>query len=81
MSPIYEFRCVECERLTQELRPMYARRRPGVCQECGHETRFVLSVPAKRTDGIYSYAENIGERDIAGGEPPRNLDGDYGEVV
>lgn len=59
MSPLYEYRCGEGH-VTIELRSFDERDRVPGCERCGGTTVRVMSVPAKRTDGIYSYAPNTG---------------------
>lgn len=61
MSPIFEYRCVACRHVQEELRPMVEYRRPGVCQRCGQEAIRIISLPHALPDGLYSYAPNIGD--------------------
>jgi putative FmdB family regulatory protein len=61
MTPTYEYRCEACARRQEELRPMGVRDLPGVCLQCGHETRRILSMPHVLPDGVYSYSPNIGD--------------------
>ena len=57
--PIYEYVCPAGHKATQ-LRAFQERSNPLGCHECGEPMEYVISLPAKRTDGIYSYAPNIG---------------------
>lgn len=58
MSPIYEYRCPSgC--VTELFRPISERTTPTVCA-CGQKAELSVSLTAKRTDGIYSYAPNVG---------------------
>ena len=62
MSPLYEYVC-QNGHTTTALRAFRERANPLGCDECGGIMDPVISLPAKRTDGIYSYAPNIGNPD------------------
>lgn len=71
--PVYEFRCEKCGDEQERLLPAKFRDKGYRCA-CGGTYRRTLSIPAKRTDGIYSYAPDIGdpdklERRMYGGDP------------
>jgi len=57
---IYEYECRHGHR-REELRKIADRDARADCQTCLEPMTRVMSVPAKRTDGIYSYAPNIGD--------------------
>ena len=59
MSPIYEYRCGEGH-ITETIRRVEDRDDELVCDRCQTAAVRIQSLPAKRTDGIYSYAPNIG---------------------
>ena len=60
--PIYEYACA-CGQRREELRALAERCLPLMCHACGASMALTPSLPAKRTDGIYSYAPNIGDPD------------------
>lgn len=60
MSPLYEYRCPECGHQFAKLLKVYERDRPYYCNRCMTQAERIMSLPAKRTDGIYSYAPNVG---------------------
>jgi hypothetical protein len=43
-----------------QIRPIAERDEFAACDRCLTTMERVMSLPAKRTDGIYSYAPNIG---------------------
>jgi len=64
MSPLYEYVCQACGRKIEFLRTVAGRDDPAYCPFCDRGVMEpVISLPAKRTDGIYSYAPNIGNPD------------------
>lgn len=70
---IYEYRCVVCGNVHEERRKVADRDEPTDCPTCAGVAERIQSLPAKRTDGIYSYAPNIGnpdkvERFVYGGD-------------
>ena len=57
--PIYEYICPHgCTR--EMLRRFDERDSLPICPVHGEDMEWKPSIPAKRTDGIYSYAPNIG---------------------
>ena len=48
--PVYEYRCTECARRTEEIQPMGAGP-PGACAECGGELRSVYCRVVVRFSG------------------------------
>ena len=60
--PVYEYECGSCQDRQERLLPVRFRDKGYRCA-CGGTYRRVLSLPAKRTDGIYSYAEDVGNPD------------------
>lgn len=62
--PMYDFECQSCGDHQERLLPARFRDKGYLCA-CGGTYRRVVSLPAKRTDGIYSYAPNIGDPDMA----------------
>jgi putative FmdB family regulatory protein len=61
MSPVYEYQCQDCAHVSEELRPMYARNRGGICSQCGQLATLVMSRSHVVPDGVYSYAPNVGD--------------------
>lgn len=61
--PIYEYRCGEGH-IQDGFRAIAERDNPVTCYRCGGKAKRIQSVPAKRTDGIYSYDENIGNPEL-----------------
>ena len=57
--PIYEYEC-EGKHKQEHIRPADRMDAPARCRVCKRPMRRVLSVPAKRTDGIYSHTPNEG---------------------
>ena len=60
--PIYEYECPNGH-AAEAMRSVARMDAPILCDECGAGMVRVMSLPAKRTDGIYSYAPNIGDPD------------------
>ena len=48
--PVYEYRCVDCDRRTEEIQPMGAGP-PGACEDCGGELRRVYGRVGVRFSG------------------------------
>lgn len=58
--PIYSYRCGKGHD-TEELRQYKARLRATKCESCGGRAEYIMSAHHQATDGIYSYAPNIGD--------------------
>lgn len=40
---IYQYRCVDCDYITESSRPMAERNLPCECRECGGDTKLAIS--------------------------------------
>lgn len=61
--PLYVYECESCGAKQETLRAMRKRNVPVECVECSGRAFAIMTLPAKRTDGIYSYDPNIGNPD------------------
>ena len=45
--PLYEYRCMKCRRLSEQMRPMAKRNDPATCATCGAAAARIISKPQK----------------------------------
>ena len=58
--PTYEYSCESCSHVHSQIRGMAERNRPATCPVCRSSATLIMSAPHVPTDGVYSYAPNIG---------------------
>ena len=63
MSPIYDYRCPDCDRVDERLRRYDERDYKANCPDCGSRQVRIPSAHHNPPDGVYSYAPNIGSAD------------------
>ena len=64
MSPLYAYVC-KCENEVEKIRSYGQRLDPVHCPVCGKAMEYRISAHHQAVDGIYSYAPNEGNPDMA----------------
>ncbi len=49
---IYEYKCIECSDVTEDIRSMQDRDKLGICKLCGADTKKIMSATRSTLDPI-----------------------------
>jgi putative FmdB family regulatory protein len=60
MSPVYEYKCITCDHITEQMRSVERMNKFAVCEKCGHPAKFKQSVP-------------VGYKEMAGSKMQKKL--------
>ena len=61
--PIYEFRCTECDEVSEEMLSFKDKKKTIKCPDCGNKAERILSLGSFHLKGSGWYKDGYGKRD------------------
>ena len=70
--PIYEFRCTECDEVSEEMLSFKDKKKTIKCPVCGNKAERILSLGSFHLKGSGWYKDGYGKRDTSKEEVEKN---------